>query len=144
MFAQAQALLQRHKIRPTFTRIATMAILLDTEQPMSVDTMFNVLRKAGQQLSRASVYRALTDFQKVGLVLQGWEDIESGKMAYVRAHGFGALTGLRMCCRACGRRVELRDRPLAQQLYLHALQTGFDKGLHDIEVHIACNACVGT
>lgn len=141
VFAQAQELMQRHKVRLTFARIATMAILLQEDEPLTVDAVFNRLVDAGQPVSRASVYRALRDFQQSQLVLQEWGDIESGRMVYARAPELLPSPDYEATCVRCGRVMHIKDKLFAQQLYRHAFQAGFDKRLHGMRISVVCNDC---
>lgn len=137
----AQALLQSKKLRLTFTRIATMALLLQESEPMTVDALFNKLTATGQPVSRASVYRAVTEFHKFGLILQGWEDIESGRMVYLRAPDRQPLTSYPVVCKTCGKTMALQDKLFAQQMYYHARQAGFANALSGIRFRVICNSC---
>lgn len=140
-FADAQDLLQRHKVRLTFTRIATMASLLEAACPLGVDAIFNRLSGTNQPVSRASVYRALTEFHKLGLATQGWEDIESGRMVYARAPALPPLSTYQVRCTACGGVMHIHDKLFAQQLYHHACRSGFERDLNNIRILVLCNAC---
>jgi Fe2+ or Zn2+ uptake regulation protein len=140
-FARAQELMQRNKVRLTFTRIATMAVLLQEDEPLGVDAIYNRLADTGQAISRASVYRALAEFQRCGLALQGWEDIESGRMVYARAPERLPLTVYQLSCFSCGRVMQIEDKLFAQQLYHHARRAGFDRSLNDIRISVVCNDC---
>lgn len=142
-YAAAQALLQRHGLRLTFARIATMALLLQAGRALGVDAIFAGLSGAGHDLSRSSVYRALTEFHKAGLVLQGREDIESGKMVYARAPEMLPALTVRLRCTGCGRVIPVHDKWFAQQLCFHAKQWNYDKKLNDIDIRITCNDCAG-
>ncbi|RMF93260.1 MAG: transcriptional repressor [Nitrospinota bacterium] len=55
-------------LRVTLLRLQVLAALIEQRGHWSVDEVFHTLRTRGVELSRASVYNAMNDFMRTGLV----------------------------------------------------------------------------
>lgn len=137
-----QRFLREHAIPATTARIAVMAALIEADRPLSVATIHGRVSARGHHLSHASVYRALARFEQAALAVQGWDDVDSGRMVYTRAPAAGAPGSCEFACGRCGRVVRVADKLLSQQFYYQAVQLGFDRQLASLRIAITCNACL--
>jgi Fur family ferric uptake transcriptional regulator len=101
-------------------------------------TMAELIQHVGASLDRASVYRSVTLFEKLGIVKRlqmGWKyRIELGDQFQPHHH--------HMYCEHCGDMVELpEDEVLEKRLYKLASLHGFVPSDHQIEMRGRCNNC---
>lgn len=88
--------LRQHGIYPTGQRLAIAAVLLARHQHVTADGLHESLRRAGEQVSKATVYNTLSLFVDKGLVRE--IVVDSGKSFYdsnnsSHHHIFNADTG---------------------------------------------------
>lgn len=125
-------LLKEHGYSLTKARMAVFLALIGQE-PLSMREV--VLQARG--VDRASVYRAIDLFEKLGIVQRlntGWKyKIElSDRFAEHHHH---------LTCKQCGRTVALNEQQLEQFIENLAVEHGFRPTGHQIEIQGICADC---
>ena len=96
------------------------------------------LRRHGQRIGRASVYRALDQLTELGLVHK--LDLGSETAQYERADP-GGDHHHHMVCDQCGKVVPFEDPALELAVTKVSGGPGFEVRDHEIVLHGACEAC---
>jgi Fur family transcriptional regulator, ferric uptake regulator len=127
-----KVLLKDHGQSLTAARMAVFTALLGQE-PMAMHTL--VRRAAG--IDRASVYRAVALFERLGIVQRlntGWKyKLElSDKFADHHHH---------MTCTQCGATIAINEDELEQLLGRLAEAYGFTPTAHQLEIQGLCRSC---
>jgi len=74
--AEAEAILERHGVRPTTQRVRLAEILLTAPRHMTAEQILVALRESSQRISKATVYNTLKLFVARGLARQIYVDPE--------------------------------------------------------------------
>jgi Fur family transcriptional regulator, ferric uptake regulator len=133
----AAGLLADHGVRATPRRVAVVAELLAEPNDATAQELHERLRRRGERIGLATVYRTLAVLVETGIV-------------DVLSHGHGELC-YRVCgeghhhhlvCTGCHRVVELGDCELDDWLRRAAAEHGFRPTAHRLEVSGLCATCV--
>ncbi|MDQ3628311.1 MAG: transcriptional repressor [Actinomycetota bacterium] len=122
--------------KTTRQRTAVSSWLEEQDKFHSAQNIHAELRDAGEPIGLATVYRtlqAMTDDGEVD-VLHG----DDGTSVYRRC---SAGHHHHLVCRACGRTVEVQDRPVERWAAKVATEHGFSDVEHQVEVFGVCGRC---
>ena len=127
---------QRPPLRPTRQRRAITDALAGAEEFQSAQDIHDVLRRDGEKVGLATVYRTLQAMADVGEVdvLQG----PGGEAAYRRC---SPSHHHHLVCRQCGRTVEISGSSVERWTESVARDNGFSEVSHTIELIGLCAAC---
>lgn len=111
--------------------------VLGADRHLSVDDIAALLRRSGEQVGTATIYRALDTLVAAGFVrahdfgegFRRYEAIDPGS-----AHGH-------LVCRRCGKLTEFALEQLERALPLLADQHGFLAERYQVELHGLCREC---
>lgn len=124
--------------RTTRQRSAVLALLEELDDFRSAQDLHAELRRRGDGVGLATVYRTLQ-----ALVDDGQVDVlrnAEGEAAYRRC---SAVHHHHLVCRACGRTVEVTDPPVQRWAARIAAEHGFADVQHQLEVRGTCATCRG-
>jgi Fur family ferric uptake transcriptional regulator len=127
---------QRTARRPSRQRSAVLALLDDQDGFRSAQDLHAGLRRQGDPVGLATVYRALQ-----ALVDDGDVDLlrgPDGEAAYRRC---SPVHHHHLVCRSCGTTVEVADLPVQRWANRIAAEHGFADIQHQVEVFGICAAC---
>lgn len=122
--------------RPTRQRRAIIAALNASDDFRSAQEIHDLLRRGGDKIGLATVYRALQAL------------VETGDVDVVKTHSGEAV--YRQCsashhhhlvCRSCGRTVEVKGPAVERWADAIAADHGYHDVSHTIELFGTCSAC---
>jgi Fur family transcriptional regulator, ferric uptake regulator len=122
--------------RTTRQRSAVLALLEELDDFRSAQDLYALLRRRGDPVGLATVYRTLQ-----ALVDDGQVDVlrsADGEAAYRRC---SPVHHHHLVCRSCGRTVEVADPPVQRWAARIAAEHGFADVQHQLEVRGTCAAC---
>ncbi len=129
-------LLARHGLRATRQRVAVLAALAEEEDDATAQEVHDALRKKGEHVGLATVYRALGALSERGVVD---ELSHRPRESCYRLCGEGHHHHL--VCTECHRVVELGDCDLEPWLAGLADAHDFTVSAHTVEVSGTCSEC---
>jgi Fur family transcriptional regulator, ferric uptake regulator len=123
----------------TFTaaRRAILEGIIGAEGHFDADELHGLLRKRGETLSAATVYRALPLFVKSGIIKETVRD--QGRSHYEHAWGHDHHDHLE--CIGCGRIIELKDEELEKVQDRMCRRNNFAAVDHRLTIRGYCAAC---
>jgi Fur family transcriptional regulator, ferric uptake regulator len=129
-----KVLLRKHSQSLTRTRLAVFSALQDKEP----QTMREIVAACTGKVDRASVYRTITLFERLGIVQRlqiGWKyKLELSDTFHHHHH--------HLTCRRCGRTIPLpEDRQLEARLHTLSRGQGFTMLGHQLEIQGICAEC---
>ena len=130
---------QRTTRRPSRQRSAVLALLDDQDGFRSAQDLHAGLRRQGDPVGLATVYRALQ-----ALVDDGDVDLlrgPDGEAAYRRC---SPVHHHHLVCRSCGTAVEVADLPVQRWATRIAAEHGFADIQHQVEVFGTCADCTAS
>ncbi len=125
-------------VRPTRQRRAISAALEATAEFRSAQDIHDQLRRDGETIGLATVYRALQALADGGQV-----DVvktDSGEAVYRRC---SPSHHHHLVCRVCGRTEEIQGPAVEQWARTVAAKHGYDDVSHTIELVGTCGPCAG-
>ena len=126
-------------VRPTRQRLAVRQVLDSADDFRSAQDIHDSLRREGERVGLATVYRALQSL------------VEAGEVDVLKTDAGGAV--YRRCsthhhhhlvCRACGRTVEVEGPAVERWATAVALEHGYEDASHTLELFGTCSSCQGT
>jgi Fur family transcriptional regulator, ferric uptake regulator len=132
----AEQLLAEHGVRPTPRRVDVLSELVDEPNDATAQALHGRLRRRGERIGLATVYRTLGMLAENGIV--DALDHGHGELCY-RICGGGHHHHL--VCTGCHRVVELGDCELDAWLEQAAGEHGFRPTAHRLEVTGLCADC---
>ncbi|WP_341926559.1 Fur family transcriptional regulator [Nocardioides psychrotolerans] len=125
-------------VRPTRQRLAVRQVLDSADDFRSAQDIHDALRREGERVGLATVYRALQS-----LVEEGEVDVlktDAGEAVYRRCstHHHHHLV-----CRECGRTVEIEGPAVERWATAVALEHGYEDASHTLELFGTCSPCQG-
>ena len=125
-------------LRPTRQRLAINDALRDAADFASAQEIHDSLRRAGDKVGLATVYRTLQAMAEVGEV-----DVRhnpAGEATYRRC---SASHHHHLVCRSCGRTVEITGSAVERWAQSVAEEHGFSDVSHTVELVGVCADCAG-
>jgi len=129
-------LLRAAGVQPTPKRIAVFAELMREPDDVTAQTLHGRLRKRGERLGLATVYRTLQTFAEAGLV--DTFSHNPGEVCYRRC---GDEHHHHLVCSRCHRVVEVAECGLDGWLARVSANHGFVATGHRLEIDGLCGAC---
>lgn len=123
-------------MRPTRQRRAVTAALDASDGFRSAQEIHEALRRGGEKVGLATVYRALQSLAESGEV-----DVvktDSGEAVYRKC---SPSHHHHLVCRSCGRTVEVKGPAVERWANAMAAEHGYDDVNHSIELFGTCRAC---
>ncbi|WP_309649737.1 Fur family transcriptional regulator [Nocardioides sp.] len=125
-------------VRPTRQRLAVRQVLDSADDFRSAQDIHDALRREGERVGLATVYRALQSLVEAGEV-----DVlktDAGEAVYRRCstHHHHHLV-----CRECGRTVEIEGPAVERWATAVALEHGYEDASHTLELFGTCSPCRG-
>lgn len=111
---------------------------LESQEPLTIQSIVTSLH---EKINRASVYRTISLFEKLGIVQrlqQGWKyKLELSDAFHHHHHHFS--------CTECGQTIPLHeDSLLENRIDTLATEHGFTPLLHQLEIQGVCKSCKQT
>lgn len=94
-------------------------------------------RKDDRRVSRATVYRTLTDLEEAGLLRK----VARTKDRDVYEHDYGYPQHDHLICSKCGTLTEFHNEAISELLEKIVTEHGFRKNGHRLEVYGLCESC---
>lgn len=136
---QGAEAMQAHGLRVTVPRQKILDVLQQAKgEHMTAEKIHQLLQQRTSDIGLATVYRALGQFVKAGLVIK--HQFESGRAVYELDHGEHHD---HMVCLRCGRVDEFVDEVIEQRQLQIAQQAGFELTDHQLNLFGLCVACRG-
>lgn len=123
-------------VRPTRQRLAVGQVLDSADDFRSAQDIHDALRREGERVGLATVYRALQSLVDAGEI-----DVlktAAGESVYRRCstHHHHHLV-----CRTCGRTVEIEGPAVERWARAVALEHGYEDASHTLELFGTCSSC---
>lgn len=129
--------LRQHGLKVTSARVKILDILEDAdEHHLSAEEIFRQLMSREEDVSLATVYRVLTQFEKAGILKR--HNFEGGYAVYELEKGEHHD---HLVCDKCGKVVEFLDELIEERQLVIAKQEGFDITDHSLTIYGICQSC---
>lgn len=123
-------------VRSTRQKAAITAALTEVDSFMTAQELHELLRRRGERVGLATVYRCLQNLAEAGKV--DMLRTPAGEVAYRRcSQGHHH----HLVCRACGRTVEVDGPGVERWADLLAAEHGFTDVSHTLEIFGRCSSC---
>lgn len=129
-----KALLKKERVSLTKPRKVVFDLLLDKD-PQSMQVL---IKRAGGMIDRATVYRTIELFERLGIVRRlnvGWKyKLELSDVFLEHHHHFH--------CTNCGKTYKLAPNPMLETMIdSAATKESFSPRRHQLEIHGLCDNC---
>lgn len=129
--------LKKLGLKATLPRLKILGILESAEnRHMSADDVYDALRKAGEDVGLATVYRVLTQFETAGLVSR--HHFEGGHSVFELEQGEHHD---HILCVKCGRVDEFIDQTIEKRQQAIAEKHGYSMTDHSLYIYGVCGDC---
>lgn len=129
--------LRKAGLKVTLPRVQILELLeAASERHLSADDVYNTLHEAGSDVSLATVYRVLTQFETAGLVIR--HNFEGGHAVYELDHG---QHHDHMVCVQCGSVEEFVDEVIEERQQSIAEKAAFTITDHSLTIYGLCHQC---
>lgn len=129
--------LRKAGLKVTLPRMRILELLeAASERHLSADDVYNALSEAGADISLATVYRVLTQFETAGLVNR--HNFEGGHAVYELDHG---QHHDHMVCVQCGGVEEFVDKVIEERQQSIAKKAAFTITDHSLTIYGLCRQC---
>ena len=129
--------LKQAGLKATLPRIKILNLLEDNAiRHVSAEDVYKTLLESGEDLSLATVYRVLTQFEQAGLVTR--HHFEGGHSVFELNEG-GHHDHI--LCVKCGRVDEFVDAVIEERQQKIAAEKGYDMTDHSLYIFGICQAC---
>jgi Fur family ferric uptake transcriptional regulator len=123
-------------------RRTVIDVLSRQECALSVLEIEDLLRDAGRQAGRASIYRVLEELEELGLVTR--LDLGTGTARFEAADPAGDRHHHHLLCDECGDLVPFSDRELERVIGRVSRRLPYPVSGHDVTLHGSCESCSGS
>ncbi len=129
--------LKQAGLKATLPRIKILSLMEEnTVRHVSAEDVYKTLLESGEDLSLATVYRVLTQFEQAGLVTR--HHFEGGHSVFELNEG-GHHDHI--LCVKCGRVDEFVDAVIEERQQKIAAEKGYDMTDHSLYIFGICQAC---
>lgn len=129
--------------RLTRSRIVIARALLGESRPPTAELLYRRLIEWGEDISLASVYRILKQWEETGKVRREWQLGSSGnKAVYVLGGDLAPTPACVFRCTLCGRRQPIADADVASLLAQACRQQRF-RPASELVIPVQCDCCGG-
>ena len=129
--------LRERSLPVTSQREQVALVLFSAGGHLSVEDIEQLLRRRGQHVGKATIYRTLDLLAQSGMVHE--RDFGEGFRRYERAPGHPHHEHL--ICLRCGKVVEFSNERLEKMKELIASEYGFQHRHHRLEIYGVCREC---
>lgn len=129
--------LRERELPFTQQRESVARVLFESTRHLSADEVAEELRRRGEQIGKATVYRSLALLVELGLATE--HDFDEGFRRYQMQ--IGAAQYDHMICTACGKVTQFRDPALSRTLEGVARDAGFSAITRQIKMFGTCRDC---
>jgi len=129
-------LLRESRLRPTLARIAILE-LFQGPRSYTPDQIYRALVNQAEDISLATMYRALAQLLEAGILSR--QQLDHGPGRYFLARGHASQ---HMLCTVCGTLVSVPGPELTSALKHVAAKQGYLLGEYTLAMQGICNACV--
>lgn len=137
--------LRRLGLRPTSARICVVQMVQQCpEKAISADGIFRQLGEMGLSMSLGTVYRALNDLERHGVLRREWSADPAGKSRFALASAQRQPQSCAYTCPVCARSTPVMDQQFNELLRQHARAAGYDSGAPQITIPMICGDCRAT
>lgn len=120
-------------LKATLPRLKILEILEShKEDHLSAEDVYRLLMDDGEDIGLATIYRVLSQFEEVGLVIR--HHFEDGRAVFEMEQGHHD----HIVCIKCGRIEEFYDREIARRQHQIAEEKGFDLLKHTLVLYGEC------
>ncbi|CAG9238621.1 Ferric uptake regulation protein [Paraburkholderia tropica] len=129
-------------VRVTPTRIGVLTTMFEIERGVKADEIYKFAIRKKIGLSKASIYRALVDFESAGIVSRQWVSGNTGARAtFFLQCPYEAEKMHVVSCRKCGCRVRFKNPDLFDTIKAAAQSEIFGSRDKPISIVIVCADC---
>jgi len=122
-------------LKVTLPRVKILEVLDDNDTlHMTAEDVYRMLLDRGEEISLATVYRVLTQFESAGLVSR--HHFESGQSVFELNRGEHHD---HIVCMECGKVEEFYDDVIEKRQHAVAEERGFSIGDHSLIIYGHCN-----
>lgn len=126
--------LQSAGLKATLPRLKILSLFENSkERHLSAEDIYNILRSSGEDVSLATVYRVLTQFEHAGLLVR--HHFESDKSVFELNHGEHHD---HIVCLQCGHVEEFYDNAIEARQKKVAGDLGFAIHEHSLYIYADC------
>lgn len=126
--------LQSAGLKATLPRLKVLGLFESSkERHLSAEDIYSILRSSGEDVSLATVYRVLTQFEHAGLLMR--HHFESGKSVFELNHGEHHD---HIVCLQCGHVEEFYDHAIEARQKKIAAERGFTIHEHSLYIYADC------
>jgi Fur family ferric uptake transcriptional regulator len=129
--------LRERELPFTQQRESVARVLFESTRHLSADEVAEELRRRGEQIGKATVYRSLALLVELGLATE--HDFDEGFRRYQMQ--IGAAQYDHMICTSCGNVTQFRHQELNRALEEVARDAGFAAITRQIKVFGTCHEC---
>ena len=129
--------LRERELPFTQQRESVARVLFESTRHLSADEVAEELRRRGEQIGKATVYRTLALLVELGLATE--HDFDEGFRRYQMQ--IGAARYDHMICTVCGKVTQFRHPELEQALDQVTRNAGFEAITRQIKVFGTCDEC---
>lgn len=122
----------------TQQREAIAELVFSSSEHLSVEEIEAKLRRRGERIGKATIYRTLEMLVRSGLVAE--RDFEDGFKRYEHLFGRAPAHG-HLVCSECGKVEEIHSRELISLPETVAKQQGFQAARYRLEIYGLCADC---
>lgn len=129
--------LRERELPFTQQRESVARVLFESTRHLSADEVAEELRRRGEQIGKATVYRSLALLVELGLATE--HDFDEGFRRYQMQ--IGAAQYDHMICTSCGNVAQFRHPELSRTLEEVAREAGFSAITRQIKMFGVCRDC---
>jgi Fur family ferric uptake transcriptional regulator len=129
--------LKSHEFKLTNQRKKIIQTILATHDHFTADDLHDMLRKDGESISKATIYRTLSLLCDSGIVES--RDFGRGQLYY--EHVLGHKDHYHLICSDCGKVVEFRNAEIDRTTLKIAKARGFGMKSTSLRIFGVCKAC---
>ncbi len=129
--------LHQHRLPVTHQREAIAMALFESDQQLSVDDLADALRRRGEQLGKATIYRTLNLMVEAGLA----RELDFGEGFKRYEHQAGEARHDHLVCSECGKVVRFSRSAIEALQAEIAAEAGFKIQTRRFEIYGQCPEC---
>lgn len=124
-------------LKATVPRMRILALLEEAgDKHLSAEAIYKILLEQGTEVSLATIYRVLTQFETAGMVIR--HNFASGQALFELDQGEHHD---HLVCTHCGKIAEFVDPIIEQRQQQIAVQNGFAMTDHYLHIYGVCKDC---
>lgn len=129
--------LKRRNLTFTKQRERILDIFLKTESHLSVEELYDILKKHNADIGQTTVFRTLKLLSEAGIA----REVEMGDKKIRYEHKFGHDHHDHLICTSCGKIIEAVDPNIEKFQHDLCKKFGFTAHKHSLKIFGICNQC---